>query len=263
MISLMGSRMEAASKGSEAKPWLIPPHILEFVGPVAQLFGTNAGFGARVMVSQAGDPKGVKPAGGTFLYRNGSTIYEPDSAPVKGPSARHKKDQDGDFGLLVVNLADKHLTYIVSEGVSGYTEVPYGRQDQGPYGVAWTDVGRERVQGAECVKRLVVVQPDRGEPQTFVVWSAVKLRGFPVRIERTKGGPPTIFTFSDIRFEPPAESLFAQPEGYHHYESLNAMSEEMTRRVWNVYRKPEPSLAYPPADVTRPGGATNRRPGSY
>ncbi|HAM71537.1 MAG TPA: hypothetical protein DCM86_07840 [Verrucomicrobiales bacterium] len=253
----------AGEVASEAKPWLIPPHVLEFVGPVAQLFGTNSAFGARVMVSHAGDPKEVKPAGGTLLFRDGSTIYEPDSAPVRGPSTKSRKERDGDFGLLVVSLLPQKMTYVVSEGVSGYTEVPFGKPEGGPYGVAEKEVGRERVQGFDCIKLLVVVQPDVGDPQSFFVWRAPKLRGFPLRIERTKGGPGTIFAFSNVRFERPADSLFAQPDGYHHYDSLNAMSEEMTRRVWNVYRKPEQSIAFPDANIQRAGGTPGRRPGSY
>lgn len=115
------------------------------------------------------------------------------------------------------------------------------------------ELGREKVGAYDCLKRVVAISSKDGESQAFVVWSATKLRGFPVKIQRRSGGPALVFTFSDIRFERPADSLFTPPsEGYHRYENLLAMTDEMTRRVWNVISRPNPSIAYP---QTRPPAA--------
>ncbi len=246
----------AAGKDSRSTPWLVPPHILEFTGAMNQLFGTNQSFGARVSITELPELKGSKPAGGLLLFRDGNSIFEPDSAPVKALKTR-KKEQDGDFGFLIVSLPEKGLSYVVSEGVSGYTEVPLPKESRGHFAVESKLLGRERMQGFDCEKRLVAVAPENGEAQSFVVWNAIRLRNFPVRIERKKGGPALQISFSEIRFERPDDSLFASPSGYQHYESLNAMTEEMTRRVWNVYRRPDESIAFPPSTV-RPGSGSAR-----
>ena len=109
---------KVAGREGSTKPWLIPPHILEFTGPVIKLFGTNLSFGARVSIVESKSAKGAKPSAGLLLCRDGSTIFEPDSAPIKAARVS-KKDQEGDFGLLVVTLPDPGVTYVVSEGVSG------------------------------------------------------------------------------------------------------------------------------------------------
>lgn len=251
----------AASRETVGKPWLIPPHILEFTGPVVHLFGTNLSFGARVAIQDVTVDKSAKPAGGLLLCRDGNTIFEPDAAPIKAVRGR-KKEQEGDFGLLVVSLMDKGLTYVVSEGVSGYTEIPLTREVVGKYAMESQDLGKERAQGHDCLKSLVAVVPEVGEGQVFRVWRAPRLRNFPVKIERVKGGPNFVLSFSEIRFERPDDSLFGSPQGYKRYESLNAMTEEMTRRVWNVMRRPDPSLAFP-ADTTRPALNSGGRQSTY
>lgn len=266
LIFSLVSRGAATSPEGSDKPWLIPPHILEFTGPLMQLFGTNTGFGAKVIIASAEAPRSVKPAAGVLLFREGSTIFEPDSAPVRGPKTRSKKERDGDFGLLVLSLTSNRTVYVVSEGVSGFTEIPFSKSEVGKYAVAATDLGTERSQGVECLKRMVVVQPEAGEPQTFLLWNptAARWRGFPMRIERTQGGPTSSFSFSDVRFEKPDPQLFTPPQGYQRYDSLNAMTDEMTRRVWNVYRRPEQSIAFPNQSPNTPrAGGTPSRPGGY
>ena len=263
VISWMAARGVAASTEGAEKPWLIPPHILEFTGPLTQLFGTNSGFGAKIIISSADAPKETKPSAGVLLFRYGSTIFEPDSAPVHGPKTLKKKERDGDFGLLVLSLVAKQTVYVVSEGVSGFTELPFTQSEAGKYGLAATDLGTERLLGVDTIKRMVVVQPEVGNPQTFLVWvpAASKFRGLPMKIERTKGGPATVVILSDVKFEKPDEQLFTPPQGYQRYESLNAMTDEMTRRVWNVYRRPDQSIAFPNYVPTTPrAGGTPVRP---
>jgi hypothetical protein len=261
LMTGLGFMATAATRDAAAKPWLIPPHILEFTGPVIKLFGTNLSFGAKVSIIESKAAKGTKPSGGVLLCRDGNTIFEPDAAPIKAARGS-KKDQEGDFGLLVVTLADRGLTYVVSEGVSGYTEIPMSREATGRCALDSKELGRERVQGYDCVKSMVAIVPEVGEGQVFLVWTAPKLRNFPVKIERLKGGANFSISFSDIRFERPQDSLFASPQGYKRYESLNAMTEEMTRRVWNVMRRPDPSLAFPP-DTTRPALNSGSRQSGY
>ena len=244
----------ARSKDDGGKPWLIPPHILEFTGPLLKLFGTNTAFGARVTVSQANDAKSARPAEGLVLFRDGNSIFEPDSAPIKAPRAK-RKDHEGDFGFLIVGLANQGFSYVISEGVSGYAQVPANPRSSDYVAVESDNLGRERAAGYDCLKRVVAVSGPGVESQSFVVWYATQLRGFPVKIERRHGGPPLVFTFSKIRFERPNESLFAAPsDGYTHYESLGALTDEMTRRVWNVMQRPNHSIAFPPnSTTTRPG----------
>lgn len=250
----------AAPKDAKTSPWLIPPHILEFTGPLPQLFGTNKAFGARVSIIDVDAPKNTKPSNGLLLFRDGNTIFEPDSAPIKAARSS-RKNQEGDFGLLIVALADKGLAYVVSEGVSGYTEVPLTKGTTGKFAIQSSELGRERVQGFDCVKKLVAVVPEQGEGQVFMVWEASRLRGFPVKVERKKGGPTLVFIFSEIRFERPDDSLFSSPQGYQHYATLNDMTDEMTRRVWNVVRRPDQSIAFPPSTIRNPAGGAPRAPG--
>ena len=63
------------------------------------------------------------------------------------------------------------------------------------------------------------------------------------------------------RFEQPNEALFAPPQsGYQRYESLHAMTDEMTRRVWNVMQRPDHSIAFPPSTVRPPVSPNGGRP---
>lgn len=259
-LCLVSQGARAASATGGDKPWLIPPYVLEFNGALLHLFGTNTGFGARVSIEQPDDPKGVKPATGLLLYRNADTIFEPDSAPIQA-TRKNKKEHKGDFGLMVITLQTQKVSYVISEGVSGYTVVPLSEQATAPMTVQEERLGRENVAGQDCEKLVVAIVPSKGTAQSFVVWRAPRLRGFPVKIQRRLGGPPLIFTFSNIRFESPAAALFVAPEsGYTRYDTLNAMTDEMTRRVWNVMQRPDHSIAFPPGTARPPAPPDGGRP---
>ena len=261
-ITLCFSKLATPAVAAESSdtPWLIPPYVLEFTSPLTRLFGTNISFGARVSISQATDIKGARPATGLLLYRNGDTIFEPDSAPIKAPRA-NKKGHQGDFGLLITSLASKGVSYVTSEGVSGYTEVPLPKFATVPVSMVVEEMGKERAQGFDCIKKVVALAPADFEAQSYLVWTAPKLRDFPVKIERRRGGPALTFTFTDIRFEQPSDTLFAPPQsGYQRYESLHAMTDEMTRRVWNVMQRPDHSIAFPPSTARPPVSPNGGRP---
>ncbi|MBM3846558.1 MAG: hypothetical protein FJ405_09775 [Verrucomicrobia bacterium] len=248
---------KAASRDQRAPsvPWAVPPYIFEFAGPMRMLFGTNTGFGVRVSVRETLEVKGVKPATGTLLFRDGLTLFEADSAPIEAPRAR-KKSQKGDFGFMVIGRKEAGLC-IISEGVSGFTELPGSFGSDAGAVIERQEVGRERVEGYDCIKSVVAVSNPGGEAQSFIVWTAPKLRGFPLKIERRMGGPLFVFTFSQVRFDRPDESLFLPPEkGYKRYPSVHDLTEEMTRRVWDVIPGAGGLRALPPdRSVTRPGYA--------
>ena len=257
---LMAShRCLAASATGGDRPWLIPPYVLEFSGPILRLFGTNTGFGARVSIEQPNEAKGIKPSTGLLLYRNGDTLFQPDTAPIQAPR-KSRKTPKGDFGLMIITLQSNGVSYILSEGVSGYTEVPLSEFVTGRVSLQEESLGRERVQSYDCEKRAVAIVPAKGSAQSFVVWTAPRLRGFPVKIQRRLGGPALTFTFTDIRFESPSPTLFAPPEsGYTRYDSLHSMTDEMTRRVWNVLQRPDHSIAFPPSTARPPASPDGGR----
>ena len=81
--------------------------------------------------------------------------------------------------------------------------------------VETTQVGKETVDGHDCVKNQVTVTDKDGNKHVSTVWNASDLKDFPVKIVMNEGGNATTMLYKNISFAKPAASQFDPPSWSH------------------------------------------------
>lgn len=100
-------------------------------------------------------------------------------------------------------------------------------------------LGKETVEGHDCVKNKVVVTDKEGAKHESTVWNASDLKSFPVKIVTGEAGHPATILFKNITFTKPAASLFEPPSGFTKYDSPQTMMQtEMMKKMGGGMGKP-------------------------
>ena len=88
------------------------------------------------------------------------------------------------------------------------------------YKVDETELGKEIINGKDCVKNKVVVTDEKGTKHEALVWNSTDVKKFPIRMQYAEDGRNAIITFRDIDFTKPNLNAFTPKEGYARYTSM-------------------------------------------
>lgn len=213
----------------------------DFSGPMAKLFGENPAFSAGVEVQAKGaerDADMVMP--GTISYLEGKSRFEMNLADMKGaslpPGAMDQMKQMGMDKLATVSIPEKKMVYLIYPTLKAYAEMPVKTADSSKsdkdFDVVITELGKEEIEGHECVKNKAVVTDKEGKTTEFTVWNATDLKKFPVKIETSQEGMQIVMLFKDVKFAKPAITLFDPPSDFTKYDSVMAlMQQEVMKRM--------------------------------
>lgn len=162
----------------------------------------------------------------TQVVTQGAQRYEMKVA-VRENAFRMEMEQQGQR-MIMITRPDRNLVWTVLPDQRMYMEFPIGggpmgRQmpgQQGGFADAMREsgadseiemLGFEQVSGYRCQK-FRFSNRHKGETYSGVVWSALALNGFPIKMmEETTG---TVVEYQNIRVGPPDGSLFEVPPGY-------------------------------------------------
>jgi len=140
---------------------------------------------------------------------------------------RMEMEQQGQR-MITIMRPDRNVVWTVLPDQRMYMEFPVGgamggRQMPGQQG-GFADVmresggdaeiemlGLEQVSGYRCQKFRFRTR-NKGETYTGIVWSALALNGFPVKMMEEKSG--AVVEYQNIRIGPPDAALFEVPPGY-------------------------------------------------
>ena len=213
------------------------PH---FGGAMDQLFGTHQTFSAALefQTTDASTNSIIMP--GKLSLADGKSRFEMNLSEMQNTNmpaeATAMMKSMGMDTLISISRPDKKLVYIVYPGLSSYAEMPPSDKsastDAADYKVETKELGREAVEGHNCVKNQVTVTEKDGTIHESTVWNAADLQNFPVKIVTTEQGQLSTMLFKRIAFTPPAADTFEVPTGFTKYASVQSMMQaEMMKKV--------------------------------
>jgi hypothetical protein len=211
-----------------------------FGGAMDKLFGANQSFSARISFESIGADSNTMTMPGKMSFDTGKSRFEMNMSEMQssqmpaGASVQLKAM--GMDRVISISRPDLKLGYLVYPGLNSYAEMasqdPSVATNQDDYKVENTEVGKETVDGHDCVKNQVVVTDKAGNTHNYQVWRAGDLNEFPVKIVTNEGGSAVTIEFKEISLTKPAASLFEAPSGYTKYDNAQTMMQtEMMKRM--------------------------------
>ncbi len=216
-------------------------------GSLSKLFGANQSFSAT-MEFQSSGPNGehiIMP--GKISFDTGKSRFEMNMSEVQGAkmpaSAAQQMKAMGMDAMISISRPDLKLTYLVYPGLNSYAAMPAPGASASlhpdDYQVETTALGKETMDGHDCVKSKVVVTDKDGGKHESTVWAASDLKTFPVKIVTGEADHPAIILFKNVAFTKPAPSLFEPPAGFTKYDSPQTMMQtEMMKKLGGGMGKP-------------------------
>jgi len=213
-----------------------------------KLFGTTTAFTAKSEIQMTPQPGAMVPRGApagpmsmtsTTAMRDGHMRTEVDMMSVRGgqfpPQAlAGLKNMGMDRVITVVRKDNKNLL-VIYPGLKGYVEMPMDAAEAAIVGTSLdiekTEIGKETIAGQETVKYRVVMKDGSKVAKEMTMWSAPKLKDFPVQIEMTEAGNLVRMTYSDIKLAEPDAALFSPPEGFTKHSDLMALMQAGAMRM--------------------------------
>ena len=213
-------------------------------GAMAKLFGDNIAYTADVEFQMEGAQPASMP--GKICFDSGKSRFEMNMAEAKSGQPAHAADQMKAMGMdkmVMISRPDTKVVYTIFPSLSGYIETTLQDPDAGKpdtaYKVQLTEVARETVDGHVCVKNKAVVTDDQGKTHESVVWNAIDLKKFPLKIETTDQGRTTTMFFKNVNLSKPDAALFDPPADCKKYDNQQALIQQaIMKRMGNMNPPP-------------------------
>jgi hypothetical protein len=215
-VALLSLDAAVAQKAASATPASINTAFVK-------LFGTADAFTAKVdtQVLDAYQQQQVRLFM-DFAAADGKVRYEFSLAQMQSkdltPSKIASLKESGMDRIMGLFRPDKKVTYIVYPGMQSYLSMPMAKEDIDAYEkgakLEKTPLGREALDGHECVKNNCVVKDSRGSVLQAITWNAADLKDFPLQIEIKEKGNTVRMHFTQIRFAKPDPKQFEVPPAY-------------------------------------------------
>jgi len=211
-----------------------------FDGAMDKLFGDTRAFAAVLEVqTDAGKGDSVTMPG-KFNFDAGKSRFEVNLSEVKGsaipPDAAQQLKAMGMDMTIFISRPDLKLSYMVYPGLNSYAELV--SQDTSAsinpddYKIETSELGKETVDGHECVKNKATVTDKDGNKHEFTIWNATDLKKFPVKIITDEQGRSSTMLFKNVSLIKPAASLFEAPSGLTKYDNVQTMMQtEMMKKM--------------------------------
>jgi hypothetical protein len=236
-FTLFGARAQSGPRGGMGGP---PPGP-HFGAAMRKLFGDNSSFSATTEMRMTGGPENDEMTmQGKMAFLDGKSHFEMDMSQIKsskmaGQHAAQMK-QMGMDKVISISRPDKGVSYLIYPGLQAYVEnstpEAQGAKSSDDFKVDLTELGKESVEGHDCVKNKVVVTDSTGKTHEFTVWNASDLKKFPVKIVTDENGHTMTMLFKDMQFAPPDAAQFDPPADFKKYDNMMTMMQtEMMKRM--------------------------------
>lgn len=210
----------------------------QFSGALGKLFGANQSFSSDLEFHVSGSHGDNTTMPGKMSFDAGKSRFEMNMSEMQGakmPSPQQMKAMGMD-SMISISRPDLKFTYLVYPGLNSYVAMasPETPASVNPddYKVETTPVGKETVDGHDCVKNEVTVTDKDSHKHLSTVWNASDLKDFPVKIVMNEEGNSITMLYRNISFAKPAASLFDAPSGLTKYDNLQTMMQtEMLKKM--------------------------------
>jgi hypothetical protein len=232
-----------------------PPPFL--AGPMGAALPKNSdGFTAH-MTMQIRLPEGrTDLIEGELMGKGSKLLFIPEPAGRRGKEMRAAKIS------FTWDVSDGH-GHVLSEGLQAsapisanakYTITASGPVNDRP--------PADKVEGHHCEVQNVTVSSDDGSTTALRVWRASDLKGFPIQIAIQPDLERPALKLSKIRPASPGAELFAAPDGFTKYRTMQAMMSELMLRQASMKQRPPPEGG-PEGEHGPPGGDRSNPNRSY
>jgi hypothetical protein len=134
------------------------------------------------------------------------------------PSKIAELKESGMERIISLFRPDKKVTYVVYPGIQSYQTIPLAKEDTDAFEkglkLEKTALGKETLDGHDCVKYKVVVKDTNGPVLQAVTWNAADLKDFPLQIEMKEKINTVRMHFTQLRFTKPDPQQFNVPAAY-------------------------------------------------
>ena len=188
-----------------------------------KLFGAVGSFTAKVD-TQVLDPyqKEVVRLLMDFASFEGKVRIEINLAQMQSkdlpPSKIAELKESGMDRIISLFRPDKKVTYVIYPGIQSYQTIPLAKEDTDAFEkglkLEKTALGKEALDGHDCVKYKVVVKDTNGPVLQAVTWNAADLKDFPLQIEMKEKINTVRMHFTQLRFTKPDPQQFDVPAAY-------------------------------------------------
>jgi len=218
-------------------------------GPLGKLFGPNQSFSATMEFQTTGANGGNIIMPGKISYDTGKQRFEINMSKVEGTAmSASTMQQLKSMGLdldqmIAISRPDLKVAYIIYPGLNSYTEMTSkdssGSANPDDYKSEISELGKETVDGHDCVKNKVTLTDKDGNKTESTVWNATDLKNFPVKIVTGDPAHPATMMFKNVSFTKPDASLFDAPKGLTRYTSVQTMMQtEMMKKMGGAFGAP-------------------------
>jgi hypothetical protein len=188
-----------------------------------KLFGAVGPFTAKVD-TQVLDPyqKEVVRLLMDFVSFEGKVRIEINLAQMQSkdlpPSKVAELKESGMDRIISLFRPDKKVTYVIYPGIQSYQTLPLAKEDTDAFEkglkLEKTALGKEALDGHDCVKYKVVVKDTNGPVLQAVTWNAADLKDFPLQIEMKEKINTVRMHFTQLRLTKPDPQQFNVPAAY-------------------------------------------------
>ncbi|HWX20351.1 MAG TPA: DUF4412 domain-containing protein [Candidatus Binatia bacterium] len=206
-----------------------------FSGSTARLFGDNSSFSATMeMQTKGASADDAMTMPGKISFDQGKSRFEMDLTQMKSdkmrPEAAAQMKSMGMDKMITISRPDKKVSYLIYPGMQAYAETPLQDPSAGAaasdFKFETTELGKETVDGHDCVKNKAVVTDKEGNLHESIIWNATDLKKFPVKIEQAEQGTAVTMLFKDVKLSGPEASLFEPPSDFTKYDSMQTMMQQ-------------------------------------
>ncbi len=209
---------------------IINPRLPVFFGGAASLLLTNGGGYSARITEQVGVMAAPEAEWSGQLLGQGTKLrFEPDA---KG--AADKGQRAAGFSFLW-DVAEGS-GYIFSETLQGYAPIVPTLKATNVLVQPKAAAASSQIEGHACDMAEATVIRSDGSGVGFQVWRAADLGGLAMRVTAVTNSTPVTLNLSKVRLERLPAEVFAVPNGFTKYASLEAMLTELTIRQHNVNR---------------------------
>lgn len=86
-----------------------------------------------------------------------------------------------------------------------------------------TNVGKEKMEGYNCIKQRVIITDAEGQKSETTVWIAPELRNFPVCVATKEKEGVVTMRFRKVQFAAPAAGQFEPPAGFAEFNDMQML----------------------------------------
>lgn len=188
-----------------------------------KLFGAVGAFTAKVdtQVFDAYQQQQVRLVM-DFAVSEGKVRMEISLAQMQSkdlpPSKVTELKESGMERIISLFRPDKKVTYIVYPGTQSYLSMPMAKEDIDAFEkglkLEKSPLGKETLDGHDCVKNKAVVSDTKGPVLEAVTWNAADLKDFPLQIEMKEKGKTVRMHYTQLRLTKPDPKEFEVPPAY-------------------------------------------------